>query len=42
MEDKEERQYLKRVVGQGEEENSPGSQGVEFLRQGFLHNPGGH
>lgn len=30
----------KRVVGQGEEENSPGSQGAEFLRQGFLHNPG--
>ena len=27
---KEERQYLKKVVGQGEEENSPGSQGVEF------------
>lgn len=39
---KEERQHLKRVVGQAKEENSPGGQAVEFLRQVFLHNPRGH
>ena len=39
---REQREHLKREVGQSNRGNGPRGLGAEFLRQDCLHNPGGH